>query len=63
MLNLWMKKMTKQGYNYLDRSIQEMPGYFETRIENLDAPAPSAAVRSLTRKRRRQFQGAESCLL
>ena len=35
MPNLWRKKMTKQGYNYLDRSIQKMSGFFATRVENL----------------------------
>ena len=33
--SLWRQKMTKQGYNYLDRSIQETSGFFETRVENL----------------------------
>ena len=42
--------MTEQSYNYLDRSIQEMSGFFETRVENLETPAPPEAVRSLTRK-------------
>ena len=37
--NLWRKKMTEQGYNYLDRSIQEMLDFFEIRIGNLEAPA------------------------
>ena len=44
--------MTEQGYDYLDRSIQEMSGFFETRIENLETPAPPPAVRSLTRKKK-----------
>ena len=46
--------MTKQGYNYLDRSkaIQEMPGLFETRVKNLETPAPPPAVRSLTGKKK-----------
>ena len=38
--NLWRKKMTKQGYNYLERSVQEMTSFFETRIENQEALAP-----------------------
>ena len=50
MHNLWRKKMTEQDYNYLDKSIQEMSGFFETRVENLETPAPPTAVRSLTRK-------------
>ena len=37
----------------LDRSFQEMPGFFETWVENLETPAPSPAVRSLTRKKKR----------
>ena len=45
LLNSWGKKMTEQGYNYLDRSIQEMSGFFETRVENLDTLAPPPAVR------------------
>ena len=32
--------MTEQEYNYLDRSIQEMTSFFETRIEHLEAPTP-----------------------
>ena len=52
MPNFWRKKMTEQGYNYLDRSIQEMSGFFATRVENLETPAPPSAVRSLTRKKK-----------
>ena len=50
--NLQREKMTKQGYNYLDRSIQEMSGFFETRVENLETSAPPPAVRSLPRKKK-----------
>ena len=50
MPNSWRKKMTEQGYNYLDRSIQEMSGFFETRIKNLETPAPPLAVKSISRK-------------
>ena len=39
------------GYNYLDRSIQEMAGFFETRVENLETSAPPLAVRSLLGKK------------
>ena len=46
--------MTKQGYNFLDRSIQEMSDFFETRVENLETPAPPPAVRSLTRKKKKK---------
>ena len=46
--------MTEQGYNYLDRSIQEMLCFFETRVENLETPVPPAAVRSLTRKKKKK---------
>ena len=45
---LWRKKMSEQGYNYLDRSIQEMSSYFETVVENIPA------VRSLPRKKKKQ---------
>ena len=31
--------MTEQEYNYLDRTIQDMSGFFETQEENLEAPA------------------------
>ena len=31
----WRKKTTEQRYNYLDKSIQEMLDFFETRIDNL----------------------------
>ena len=47
--------MTKQGYNYLDRSIQEMTGFFETRVENLETPAPPPAVRSSTKKKKKKI--------
>ena len=29
MPNSWRKKMTEQGYDYLDRSIQEMSGFLK----------------------------------
>ena len=32
MPNLWRKKMTKQGYNYLERYIQEISDSFEIRV-------------------------------
>ena len=54
MHNLWRKKMTEQDYNYLDKSIQEMSGFFETRVENLETQAPLPAVRSLPRKKKRK---------
>ena len=49
--------MTKQGYKYLNRSIQEMSDFFETMVENLETPAPPEAVRSLTWKKK--FQETE----
>ena len=49
--NFWRKKMTEQGYNYLDRSIQEMLGFFETWVEDIETPAPPLAVRSLPRNK------------
>ena len=54
MPNSWRKKMTEQGYNYLDRSIQEMLGFFETRVENLETPAPPPAVRKPSRKKKKK---------
>ena len=54
MPNSWRKKMTEQRHNYLDRSIQEISGFFETRKENLESPAPPLAVRSLTRKKKKK---------
>ena len=54
MPNSWRKKMTEEGYNYLDRSIQEMSGFFETRVENLETPAPPPTVRSLTKKKKKK---------
>ena len=41
--------MTEQGYNYLDKSIQEMSGFFETSVENLETPGPPPAIRSLSK--------------
>ena len=60
MPNLWMKKMTEQGYNYLDRYIQEMSGFFETRIENLETPTPPPAVRSQTRKKKKNSKNRKA---
>ena len=62
MPNLWRKKMSEQGYNHLDRSIQEMLDFFDTRVENLETPSPPPAVRSLTEKKKEKFQERESCL-
>ena len=50
--NVWRKKIIEQGYNYLDRSIQEMTVFFETRIERQETPAAPPAVRSLPRKKK-----------
>ena len=47
--------MTERGYNYLDRSIQEMSGVFETKVENLETLAPPPTVRSLTRKNKKKI--------
>ena len=46
MPNLRRKKMTEQRCNYLDRSIQEMSGFFETWVAYLETPAPEPAIRS-----------------
>ena len=46
--NLWRKKFTKQGYNYLDRSIQEM----SSRVKNLETQAPPPALSSQPRKKK-----------
>ena len=42
------KKMTTQGYNYLEKKLD----FFETRVENLETPTPPPAVRSLTKKKK-----------
>ena len=55
--NSWRKKMTEQGYNYLDRSIQEISGFFERRVENLETPAPPPAVKSLLREMKKSKKG------
>ena len=56
--------MTTQGSNYLNWSIQKMSGFFETRTENLEPPAPPPAVRSLSKKKEKEkFEETESCLL
>ena len=46
--------MTGQGYNYLDRSFQEMSDFFETRVKNLETPASPPAVRLLPRKKEKK---------
>ena len=48
MNNTWRKKITKEWYNYLYRSIQEIPGFFERRVKNLETPAP------LSRKKKKR---------
>ena len=48
------EKITEQGYNYLDRSIQKTSVFFITRVVNLEIPAPPPAVRSLTRKKKKK---------
>ena len=48
------EEMTEQGYNYQDRSIQEISGFFEMRVDNLETPAPPPAVRSLTREKKKK---------
>ena len=45
--------MAQQGYNYLDRSIQEITSLFGTRIENQKAPAPSPAVKKPPNKKKK----------
>ena len=52
MPNLWRKKMTKQGHNFQDRSIQEITGFLEIRVEYLETPAPPSAVRILPPRNR-----------
>ena len=54
MLNSWRKKMTKQGNNHLEKSIQEMSGFFKTRVENLETLALPPALRSLSRKKKKK---------
>ena len=55
MPNLLKKKMTKQRYNYVDMSFQEMSGFIETRVESLETPAPPPAIRRRPRKKNRKF--------
>ena len=46
--NTRRKKMTNQEYNHQDRSIEEMPGFFDTGAENLaTSAAPPAAKKAL----------------
>ena len=45
--------MTEQGYNYLDRSIQEISSFFETKIENLVASALPPAVKKPPKKKKK----------
>ena len=61
MPNTWRKKMTKQRYKYIGRSIQQMPTFLKKKVENLETPAPPPAVRSLHGKRRKDLQETESC--
>ena len=54
MPNLWRKKMTKQGYNYLDRSIQEMSSFFKIMVKILETSVSPPAIRSLTRRMKKK---------
>ena len=54
MPNTWRKILTVQGYNYQNRSFQEMSGFFITRVENLCTSAPPPAIRSLSRKKKKK---------
>ena len=51
MPDLWRKKMIKQQYSYQERSIQEMLGFFERHVQNLETLARPRAARSLHRKK------------
>ena len=54
-LNLLRKKKSKHGYKCLDRSIQEeMPGFFESKVEKLEAPAPAGKKHSETKERKKK---------
>ena len=53
MHNLWRMKMTKQGYNHIDRSIQKMSGFFETRVENLETLAQPPAIMKPPKKKKK----------
>ena len=44
--------MTKQGYNYLDWSIQEMISFFETRAGILEASVPTAVKKPPKNKKK-----------
>ena len=44
--------MTKQGYIYPGRSIQEISSVFETKVENLEAPEPPPAVKKPPTKKK-----------
>ena len=49
--NTWRKNMSNQEYNHLDRSIQEMPGFFETRVENFETSAPPPTVKKALKEK------------
>ena len=42
--------MIKQRYNHLDRSIQKISGFFETRVKNLETPSPTPGKNSKKQK-------------
>ena len=60
MPNLWRKKRTKQGYNYLDRFIQQMPGFFETRLENQETPVALSTVKKPPKKRKKRYSNKQN---
>ena len=56
--------MTKQRNYFLDRSIQAMLGFFQTRIENLETLAtPLAVTMAPKKKKKEKLQEMESFIL
>ena len=48
--------MTKQGYDYLDRTIKEISGFIKTQLDNLEVPAPAIQKPSKKKEKKKTSQ-------
>ena len=53
MRSTWENKMTEHGFNYVDSTIKEITGLFETRVENL-APKEEKKISSAAAKKNKK---------
>ena len=51
----WENMMTEQGFNYINSTLEEMTGFFKTRVENLKVRQARKNLLQPPRKRRRRY--------